>query len=389
MSGSSAPGAAAPWLDEAIAAIARPESEAPSVAVLGSHSALEVCRGAKAQGLTSIVVAQRGRHRTYSRHFAFDPSTGTGCVDRVIEVERFRDVLDRGVQAELGAARAIFVPHRSFEVYLDSDYERIENDFRVPMFGNRRLLRIEERELHPNQYDLLAAAGIRHPQLFADHRDIDRPVLVKVLEAERGFERAFFIARSPEEFERIAEARVAAGVFTEAALAAATIEEYVLGALVNFNFFYSPLADRLELLGTDTRRQTNVAGLATVPAALQEEVLQAIPLKYEEAGHVAVTVLESMLEMVLEAGERFVAAAREHYAPGVIGPFALQSIIVPGPPKKDMVVVDVSPRVPGSPGIAATPYSAYLHGRPVPVGERIAMEIRSAIYGGRLGEILT
>ncbi len=374
------------WL---VDAISRLEADNLCVAVLGSHSALEVCRGAKAQGFPSVVVAERGRHRTYAEHFATNLATSTGCVDKTIVVDRFQDILDASVQAELNDLRAIFVPHRSFEVYLNSDYERIENEFRVPMFGNRHLLRIEERELHPNQYDLLAAAEIRHPRLYKDHRDIDRPVLVKVLEAERGFERAFFIARSPQDYERIAESRIAAGVFTERALAAATIEEYILGALVNFNFYYSPLADRLELLGTDTRRQTNISGLANVPASLHEAVVEAIPLKFEEAGHIAVTVLESMLEMVFEAGERFVAAAREHYAPGVIGPFALQSIIVPGPPKKDMVVVDVSPRVPGSPGIAATPYSTYLHGRPVPVGERIAMEIRAAAYADRLSEILT
>jgi 5-formaminoimidazole-4-carboxamide-1-(beta)-D-ribofuranosyl 5'-monophosphate synthetase len=374
------------WLDEAIG---RLSPERLGVSVLGSHSALEVCRGAKVQGLPTVVVAQKGRHRTYAEHYATRPGTDAGCVDRTILVERFRDVLSAEVQAELNALSTVFVPHRSFEVYLDSDYEAIKEDFHVPMFGNRHLLEIEERERSPNQYDLLDLAGIRHPQLFASHKDIDRPVLVKVLEAERGFERAFFVARTPEEFERIVETRLAAGTFTEKAIQEATIEEYVLGALVNFNFFYSPLADRIELLGTDTRRQTNVSGLANVPAQLQEEVLEAIPLKFEEAGHVAVTVLESMLEMVFEAGERFVAAAREHYAPGVIGPFALQSIIVPGPPKKDMVVVDVSPRVPGSPGITSTPYTGYLHGRPVSVGERIAMELRAAAYGDRLQEVLT
>ena len=218
------------------------------------------------------------------------------------------------------------------------------------MFGNRHILRIEERELHPNQYDLLEAAGIRHPVLFDDPKDIDRPVLVKVLEAERGFERAFFIARTPQEFERIAEARIASGVFTEASLEAATIEEYVLGALVNFNFYYSPLADRLELLGTDTRRQTNVSGLANVPANMQEAVVQAIPLKFEEAGHVAVTVLESMLEMVFEAGERFVAAAKEHYAPGVIGPFALQRHHRAGPAEERHGGGGRQPAGPGQPG---------------------------------------
>ncbi len=373
-----------PWLQSALAHL---DPTRITLATLGSHSALEVCRGAKTLGFPTLVVAQRGRERTYSEHFR--SRDGLGCVDETLVLGAFRELLGPRAQAELHARHAVFVPHRSFEVYLDSDYDAIEHAFRVPMFGNRFLLRIEERGQEPNQYDLLMEAGIRHPQLFASPHDIDRPVLVKVLEAERGFERAFFVARDPDDFARTAAERISAGVFTHPALEAATIEEFVLGAPVNFNFFYSPLTRRLELLGTDARRQTNIAGLATLPADMQEDVLSAIPLKYEEAGHLAVTVLESMLDAIFEAGERFVAAAAQLYPPGVIGPFALQSIITPGPPRKDFVVVDVSPRVPGSPGIAATPYSAYLHGRPVSVGERIAMELRAAIDGDRLAEVLT
>jgi len=373
-----------PWLPAALAALDRSRL---TVAVLGSHSALEVCRGAKNLGFATLVVAQKGRDRTYSERYR--TRGGLGCVDETMVLDAFRELLDRGVQDALRARHAAFVPHRSFEVYLDSDYDAIEHAFRVPMFGNRRLLRIEEREQRPNQYDLLDEAGIRHPRLFASPHDIDRPVLVKVLEAERGFERAFFVARDHDDFDRTAAERISAGVFTHQGLEKATIEEFVLGTLVNFNFFYSPIHHRLELLGTDTRRQTNVAGLATLPADMQADVLSAIPLKYEEAGHIAVTVLESMLDGIFEAGERFVEAAARLYPPGVIGPFALQSIVTPGPPRKDFVVVDVSPRVPGSPGIAATPYSAYLHGRPVPAGERIAMELRDAIAGDRLEEVLT
>jgi 5-formaminoimidazole-4-carboxamide-1-(beta)-D-ribofuranosyl 5'-monophosphate synthetase len=369
------------------ALVARLDPRALTVATLGSHSALEICRGAKREGLPTLVVAQRGRDRTYSQHFK--TRGDEGCVDEVILVERFRDVLSEAVQAELGARHAIWVPHRSFEVYLDSDYDAIEGRFEVPMFGNRRLLRIEERELHPNQYDLLAEAGIPHPRLFSTPDEIDRPVIVKVLEAERGFERAFFVARDTEEYRRIASERIASGAFTERALLAATIEEFVLGAQVNLNFFYSAMDERLELMGTDARRQTNVAGLAGLPGAQHDEVVRAVGLKYEEAGHMAVTILESMLERAFELGERFVEAAARRYPPGVIGPFALQSIVVPGPPKKDFIVVDVSPRVPGSPGITATPYSAYLHGRPVAVGERIAIELRKARDAGRLMEVLT
>ena len=102
-----------------------------------------------------------------------------------------------------------YLKERYLSHRLLNDYDAIEDDFKVPMFGNRRLLRIEERDQHPNQYDLLDAATIRHPLLFPSHKDIDRPVLVKVLEAARGFERAFFIARSPEHFEAVAEARLA------------------------------------------------------------------------------------------------------------------------------------------------------------------------------------
>ena len=386
------------WLSDRLGTLNR-----PTVAVLGSHSALEVASGAKKQGFPTLVVSERGRERTYAEHFRTRPAasealtTATssdspntiGCVDDVLLVDRFGDLLNSDVQAALNARQAVWVPHRSFEVYLKSDYDAIEQRFAVPMLGNRWLLRIEERDLHPNQYDLLAEAGIPHPRLFNHPSEIDRPVMVKVPEAARGFERAFFVARDAEDFQRIANARVESGVSTAEAMAGATVEEFVLGAHVNLNFFWSPLDRRLELVGTDTRRQTNASGLATLPATLHQSVLDIVRLSYEEAGHVAATLLESMLERAFELGERFVEAAARTHPPGVIGPFALQCIVIPGPPKKDFVIVDVSPRMPGSPGIAATPYSAYLHGRPVPMGERLAMELRRALDTDRLADVLT
>ena len=87
--------------------------------------------------------------------------------------------------------------------------------------------------------------------------------------------------------------------------------------------------------------------------------------------------------------EKFVKAAREEYPPGVIGPFALQSMIVPGPPHEDIVVYDVSVRVPGSPGTRFTPYTENLWGRSMSVGRRIALEIREALRSGRLEDLVT
>lgn len=357
-----------------------------TIATIGSHSALEVCRGAKDAGFKNVVVCQKGREQTYAKYYKTNGPVG--CVDEVILVDSFKDILKPEIQEELNKRNSIFIPNRSFEVYVNN-YNAIEKDFKVKMFGNKNILRIEERGFKPNQYDLLDAAQIRYPKQFSNPKDIDRVCLVKVLEQERGFERAFFIVDSYEDFNNQTDEKIINGVFTEHQLTKAVIEEFIVGVQVNFNFYYSPLQNRLELLGTDTRRQTNFEGITKLPVSYQEEILNKLPIKYEEASHTAVTVLESMLEQVFALGERFVEASKKLSPPGVIGPFALQSFIIPGPPKKDIVVIDVSPRFPGSPGITATPYSGYLFGEPVNVGKRIAMEIKEAVESNRLEEIIS
>jgi 5-formaminoimidazole-4-carboxamide-1-(beta)-D-ribofuranosyl 5'-monophosphate synthetase len=211
--------------------------------------------------------------------------------------------------------------------------------------------------------------------------------MVKAAHAQVSFERAFFLCDSPTEYERVAERLLDHRMVTKEGLAGATIEEYALGPTINLNFFYSPILGELELNGTDTRRQTNLDGLRGVPPAQQHAVV-GVPVRMEEAGHIATTMTESMLEQAFELGERFVTAAREASPPGVIGPFALQCVIVAGPPK-EFVVYDVSLRIPGSPGTRYTPYSAYRWGRDVSVGERIAMEVAFARDAGRLREIVT
>lgn len=357
-----------------------------TIATIGSHSGLEVARGAKDEGFKNLIVCEKGREKTYAKYYKTNGNFG--CVDECIIVDKFSDILNQDIQQKLKNNNSIFIPNRSFEVYIN-DYDAIENKFSVPMFGNKKLLRIEERGAKPNQYDLLDEAKIRYPKQFKDPKKIDRVCLVKVLEKERGFERAFFIVDSYEDFQRQTEQKLYLGIFTEEQLKKSVIEEFIVGVQVNFNFFYSPLQKRLELLGTDTRRQTNFDGITKLPINYQEELLKKVSISYEEASHTAVTVLESLLEQIFDLGERFVAACNKLQSPGVIGPFALQSFIVPGPPKKDIVVIDVSPRFPGSPGITATPYSGYLFGQSINVGKRIAMEIKEARESNKLDLLLT
>ncbi len=366
-----------------------------TLASVGSHSALEVASGARAAGLRSLVVTAKGRELTYTRYFAArSDAPARGCVDEVIELGSFAEILDDDAQRQLLARNVIFVPNRSFEVYLHQKYEydEIERRMLVPFFGNRYLLRAEERAgggaaEGADQYALMERAGIRHPKAFASAQDIDRLVMVKAPHAKVSFERAFFLASSPAEYDLTAARLIDEGVLTAEGLAAARIEEYALGPSVNLNFFYSPVLGELELSGTDTRRQTNLEGFRNIPPA-SFEALRGVPMRLEEAGHIAATILESMLEPAFAMGERFVAAARELSPPGVIGPFALQCVIAAGPPK-ELVCYDVSLRIPGSPGTRYTPYSAYRWGRDVSVGERIAMEIVMARDTDRLLDVLT
>jgi 5-formaminoimidazole-4-carboxamide-1-(beta)-D-ribofuranosyl 5'-monophosphate synthetase len=357
---------------------------------IGSHSALEVAYGARAQGLRNLIVTAKGRERTYTEHFARRESpVARGCVDETIDLPAFTDILNDDVQEQLLAHNAVFIANRSFEVYLHQkfSYDQIERGMRVPFFGNRYLLRAEERDEAGNQYALMRQAGIRHPRQFNAPDEIDRLVMVKAPHAKVSFERAFFLVSSPREYHETSARLIAEGMLTSDGLRDAVIEEYLLGPSINLNFFYSPMLGELELMGTDTRRQTNLEGFRSVPPGVFD-ALRNVPMRLEEAGHIAATLTESTLEKAFEMGERFVAAAREANPPGVIGPFALQCIIVAGPPK-DFVCYDVSLRIPGSPGTRYTPYSAYRWGRDISVGERVAMELVMARDAGRLEAILT
>ncbi len=356
-----------------------------TIAVLGGHSALDVCAGAKALGFKTLAVCQKGREKTYSQHYKTRGEQG--CVDEVLLVDRFADIVKPEIQEELRKRNAIFIHNRYFWVYCN--FEEIEKDFTVPIYGNRGMVRLEERDVEHNQYWLLEQAGIRTPKMMTADA-IDRPVIVKVNEATRSYERAFFVATSTAEFEQKSEAMITAGTITREALQKAVIEEFIIGAQVNFNFFNSVVRGELELMGTDARRQTSLDGFLRLDAPTQIELLKSgYRPSMVETGHYSVTTKESLIEKIFDIGEKFVATAKKHAAPGMIGPFALQGAVAAEQGREELVIFDVSMRIPGSPGTRFTPYTSYLWGAEMSYGERIALEIREALDEGRLGELLT
>lgn len=355
-------------------------NQSPTITTLGGHSALEICLGAKRQGFNTLVIAEKGRDKTYSRYFR-------NLADDVLLVDKFREITDDKIIDNLKGKRAIFIPHRYCQVYCDLD--KLEKHFPIPIFGNKYLLKYEERTGAFNQYQLLYEAQVDYPFQFKNPKEIDRLVIVKVKEADRSYERAFFFAHNFKEYQAKSVQLIKTGKIKEKDLPEAIIEEYLVGAQVNFNFFYSQIKQRLELLGTDVRRQTNIDGLLRLPSVQQQEIREDLNPSYIEVGHTAVTVKESLLEKAFLLAERILENTKIFVPPGIIGPFALQTAIIPGPPKEKIVVYDLSLRMPGSPGSSFTPYSLYLFDRSVSFGERIAMEIKEALNLNKITAVTT
>jgi len=365
------------------------------IGMTASHSALDICDGAIEEGFSTVAYCQKGREKTYSEYFKTQRTPSgrvrRGMVDKAIVLDSFNDVINPDRQQKMRDRNVIYVPNRSFTSY--SSINDIENNFHVPMFGSRNMLRMEERTEEQDYYWILDKAGLPYPEAIANPEDIDCLVIVKLHHAQKKLERGFFTCASFEEYQQKSEILLKDGVIDQASLEGARIERYVIGPVFNLNFFYSPIEEemsKLELLGVDWRFESSLDGHVRLPAPQQMTMPsnQQIP-EMTVVGHNTATIRESLLETAFELGEKFVTASKEHYDPGVIGPFCLQTCI-----DKDMnyYIYDVAPRLGGGTNVhmnAGHPYGNSTWRKPVSSGRRIAIELRRAAEQDRLLEVLT
>ena len=345
------------------------------IGVLGSHSALEVMDGAKDEDFQTTVLCQKGREAPYQRFGRI--------ADEIIILNKFKDMILPKIQKKLRETNTIIIPHRSLTAYLG--YKPIENSFKVPIFGNRKLFQAEERDHKKNQYYLLKKAKIKYPRVFKNPKEINKPSIVKVQEKNRKLERAFFTVSSYSDYKKKSEEKIKQGLISKKDLAKASIEQLAIGTYLNFNYFYTPISEHVDFIGIERRLQTNIHDFNALPARQQLEMN--IDLQNIEVGHTPASIRESLLEKVISMGDKFVRAVKKEYPPGIIGPFSLQSVITKD---LEMIVYDVSLRVPGNPIVATTsPYTKYQYGKTFGVGRRIAMEIKKAKDEDRLDEIVT
>ncbi|MGH7728134.1 MAG: formate--phosphoribosylaminoimidazolecarboxamide ligase [Vulcanimicrobiaceae bacterium] len=330
-----------------------------TIATLGSHSALQILKGAHDEGFRTLAIANRETERLY-RSFAF--------VDEVIAIERYSDFIS--LVPELERRKIIIVPHGSFVAYLSlEEHKRM----RIPYFGNKAVLDWEaSREL---QRQWLARAGLHLPRQFRTGAEIDRPVIVKLYGAAGG--KGYMFLRDAHDFE------LRAGKLAQQNY---ILQEYIIGVPAYIHYFYSPLTGSLEIMSMDRRYETNVDSLGRIPAAAQEGMN--VEPSYVVVGNSPLVLRESMLAEVFRMGEDVVRVSREICpSKGLFGAFCIETIITPD---TQFYVMEISARIVAgtNPFIDGSPYSYLNYSEPMSTGRRIAREIKNALLSNNLDAVL-
>src|SRR6202048_2742058 len=205
-----------------------------TIATLGSHSALQILKGAHDEGFRTLAIANRETERLY-RSFAF--------VDEVIAIDEYAHFMK--IVPDLDHRKVIIVPHGSFVAYLSLEEHK---QMRVPYFGNKAVLDWEaSREL---QRQWLSRAGLNLPRQFRTGAEIDRPVIVKLYGAQGG--RGYMFLQDAQDFEERASLLAKRNY---------VLQEYIIGVPLYIHYFYSPLTGKLEIMSMDRSYETNVDSL--------------------------------------------------------------------------------------------------------------------------------
>jgi len=341
------------------------------VATIGSHSALNIFKGAHDEGFKTLAIVRKGEDKLY-RHFK--------VADDFLFVKKYSDLLQPKVQDKLRKKNAVIIPHGSFNAYISQ--KKMEEELAVPMFGNRTLLRWEtSRSL---QRKWLKDAGLTVPAQIMDPKDITDLVLVKFPGAKGG--RGYFICDSHKSFKKKMSEMVKAKLVTKQDAKNSHIQTYIIGVSVYPHYFQSPLTGETELIGLDKRYEASVDGIGRIPAA--EQLEKRLNPSFTVVGNFPMVVRESLLPRLFDVGERVHAAAAKNAPPGCVGPFCLETIISEN---LKVTAFELSARIVAgcNVDIGGSPYTYLTYKEPMYMGRRISRELNNAIKKKRLGEVVT
>ncbi len=339
------------------------------IATIGSHSALQILKGARDEGVPNLVICKKGSERPYKSF---------GVADEILLIDDWSE-WESKVEPELLKRNAIIIPHGSFIAYMG--HERVQK-MKSMYYGTKEILEWESNRTMERQW--LLDAKIRMPRVFEKPEQIDSPAIVKFHGAGGGF--GYFVVRTPEQFYEVKNRKYPDdNEFT--------IQEYIVGVPLYTHYFYSPIKDELEIMSFDKRYESNADSIGRIKA--EDQLAAKIHTSYTIVGNIPLVVRESMLPEFFDMGDRVVQSSRklhntktkEILKKGLFGSFCLEAIVTR---KLEIFVFEISARIVAgtNPFIEGSPYTALKYGEPMSTGRRIAREIKNAIELGRLDEIL-
>jgi 5-formaminoimidazole-4-carboxamide-1-(beta)-D-ribofuranosyl 5'-monophosphate synthetase len=330
------------------------------IATIGSHSALQILKGAKDEGFETVCICIKGREKPYKSY---------GVADEIITIEKYEGFYQ--LQEKLIKDNVILIPHASFIAYLGP--ENVEK-FKVPYFGNKKILDWESDRAMERKW--LTKAGLKMPKIFQTPEEIDRPVITKFHGAGGG--KGYFVAKHLRDWKKKMQNYKGEKDYV--------IQEYVMGVPCYIHYFYSSLTDEIEVMGFDKRYESNVDSLGRI-SARDQIALPKIDPSYVIVGNVPIVVRESLLPKIFEMGENVVKESKKICPPGLFGPFCLECIITPD---TEIITFEISARIVAgtNPYVHGSPYSYLKYNEPMSTGRRIAREIKHAIEKDQLKKVL-
>lgn len=339
-----------------------------AIATLGSHCALQVLKGAKDEGLKTILICEKKREKLYRRF---------GFIDEFILVDSFLDVLDQKYSSILEQNNAILIPHGTLISQMSS--EQIES-FKTPVFGNKWILRwesnrdLKEKLMHEAKFDV--------PRSISNPKEINGLVIVKRQGAAGG--KGYFLATNETEYNNNRDRLIKKGTISKDEKL--YIQEYTSGVLAYLQYFYSPLKEELEFFGVDKRHESDIEGLARIPAQQQMKV-EDVP-SFNVIANSPLVLRESLLDEVYSMGERFVEASKKLVNPGMNGPFCIEGVY---DENGNFKTFEFSARIVAGTNIFmnGSPYTTLMYNEPMSMGRRIAREIKNADSSNEIDKITT
>ncbi len=339
-----------------------------AIATLGSHCSLQVLKGAKDEGLKSILICEKKRESLY-RRFNF--------IDELILVDSFNEILDEKYYSVLEKNNAILIPHGTLISQMSS--QEIES-IKIPMFGNKSILRWEsDRKL---KEQLMLEAKLNVPKSVVSPKDINKLVIAKRHGAAGG--KGYFMATTEAEYNKKRDNLISQGMIKgDDDL---YLQEYASGVLAYLQYFYSPLKEELEFFGVDKRHESDIEGLARIPSP-QQMKMDEIP-SFNVIANSPLVLRESLLSEVYSMGERFVDAAKRLVSPGMNGPFCIEGVY---DADAKFWSFEFSARIVAGTNIfmQGSPYSTLFYDEPMSMGRRIAREVKNAESSKQIDKIVT